>query len=119
MNSQDPSVKRSSARLARQASPYLSPFFPFISPLQADFKWQAQFGHVIRLKGILGVRFFLCSMVPLADFDLQTDRLLISDPKALHYMYSSGYNIRKHAVRSEITRLATGEGLAWANSSWL
>ncbi|KAJ7339938.1 cytochrome P450 [Mycena albidolilacea] len=66
---------------------------------EADFKWQAQFGHVIRLKGILG-----------------TDHLLISDPKALHYMYSSGYNIRKHAVRSEITRLATGEGLAWANN---
>ncbi|KAJ7236602.1 cytochrome P450 [Mycena haematopus] len=65
---------------------------------EADFKWQAQFGHVIRLKGILG-----------------TDRLLISDPKALHYMYSSGYNIRKHAVRAEATRIATGEGLAWAS----
>ncbi|KAJ6557510.1 cytochrome P450 [Mycena capillaripes] len=67
--------------------------------LQADFKWQAQFGHVIRLKGILG-----------------TDRLLISDPKALHYMYSSGYHIRKHAVRSEATKILTGEGLAWANN---
>ncbi|KAJ7869952.1 cytochrome P450 [Mycena olivaceomarginata] len=60
-------------------------FLSVISPLQADFKWQAQFGHVIRLKGILG-----------------TDRLLISDPKALHYMYSSGYNIRKHAVRNDV-----------------
>ncbi|KAJ7871094.1 cytochrome P450, partial [Mycena leptocephala] len=65
---------------------------------EADFKWQAQFGHVIRLKGILG-----------------TDRLLISDPKALHYMYSSGYHIRKHAVRTEATKILTGEGLAWAN----
>ncbi|KAF8149244.1 cytochrome P450 [Mycena galopus ATCC 62051] len=65
---------------------------------EADFKWQAQFGHVIRLKGILG-----------------TDRLLISDPKALHYMYSSGYNIRKHAVRAEATKILTGEGLAWAS----
>ncbi|KAJ7894320.1 cytochrome P450 [Mycena olivaceomarginata] len=63
-----------------------------------DFKWQAQFGHVIRLKGILG-----------------TDRLLISDPKALHYMYSSGYNIRKHTVRAEVTKILTGEGLAWAS----
>ncbi|KAJ7817165.1 cytochrome P450 [Mycena olivaceomarginata] len=52
---------------------------------EADFKWQAQFGHVIRLKGILG-----------------TDRLLVSDPKALHYMYSSGYNIRKPAVRNDV-----------------
>ncbi|KAF7362964.1 Cytochrome P450 [Mycena venus] len=59
----------------------------------------SQFGHVIRLKGILG-----------------TDRLLISDPKALHYMYSSGYNIRKHGVRSEIARLVAGEGLTWANN---
>ncbi|KAJ6510946.1 cytochrome P450 [Mycena sanguinolenta] len=65
---------------------------------EADFKWQAQFGHVIRLKGILG-----------------TERLLISDPKALHYMYNSGYNIRKHAVRAEATKILTGEGLAWAS----
>ncbi|KAJ7318602.1 cytochrome P450 [Mycena albidolilacea] len=64
---------------------------------ETDFKWQAQFGHVIRLKGILG-----------------TDRLLISDPKALHYMYSSGYNIRKHVVRAEATKILTGEGLVWA-----
>jgi hypothetical protein len=55
MNFQDPSVKRSSARLARQVPPYPSPPFPFKPLLQADFKWQAQFGHVIRLKGILGV----------------------------------------------------------------
>ncbi|KAJ7167314.1 cytochrome P450 [Mycena crocata] len=66
---------------------------------EADFKWQAQFGHVVRLKGILG-----------------TDRLLISDPKALQYMYSSGYNIRKHSLRSEATRILTGPGLAWANN---
>ncbi|KAF7362971.1 Cytochrome P450 [Mycena venus] len=91
-------VKRSSARRARQAPAY--PLLPWRikSLLQADFKWQAQFGHIIRLKGILG-----------------TDRLLISDPKALHYMYSSGYNIRKHAVRAEATKILTGEGLAWAS----
>ncbi|KAJ7308751.1 cytochrome P450 [Mycena albidolilacea] len=67
--------------------------------LLGRFKWQAQFGHVIRLKGILGGRCF------------HTDRLLVSDLKALHYMYSSGYNIRKHPVRSEVARLVAGEGL--------
>ncbi|KAJ7186135.1 cytochrome P450 [Mycena filopes] len=65
---------------------------------EADFKWQARFGHVIRLQGILG-----------------TDRLLISDPKALYHMYNSGYNIRKSDYRSELIRILTGEGLAWAN----
>ncbi|KAJ6616300.1 cytochrome P450 [Mycena sp. CBHHK59/15] len=66
---------------------------------EADFKWQARFGHVIRLKGILGF-----------------DRLLISDPKALHHIYNSGYNIRKHGLRSEVTSILTGPGLAWANN---
>jgi hypothetical protein len=49
---------------------------------------------------------------------MQTDRLLISDPKALHYMYSSGYNIRKHTVRAEVTKILTGEGLAWASGTY-
>jgi hypothetical protein len=47
---------------------------------------------------------------------VQTDRLLISDPKAIQHMYTSGYNIRKHPLRSEIVSIATGEGLAWADS---
>ncbi|KAJ7754585.1 cytochrome P450 [Mycena metata] len=63
-----------------------------------DFKWQARFGHVVRVHGILG-----------------TDRLLISDPKAIHHIYTSGYNFRKTDFRSEVTRAATGPGLAWAN----
>ncbi|KAJ7278476.1 cytochrome P450 [Mycena rebaudengoi] len=66
---------------------------------EADFKWQERFGHVVRLKGILG-----------------TDRLLISDPKALHHIYNSGYNIRKQGMRSELARVFTGPGLAWANN---
>ncbi|KAJ7691720.1 cytochrome P450 [Mycena rosella] len=68
-------------------------------PPQADFKWQARFGHVVRVKGILG-----------------SDRLLISDPKAIQYIYNSGYNIRKQGFRSELTRVVTGPGLAWANN---
>ncbi|KAJ7671826.1 cytochrome P450 [Mycena rosella] len=65
----------------------------------SDFKWQARFGHVIRLKGILG-----------------TDRLLISDPKALHHIYNSGYNLRKSDFRSELISILTGPGLAWSNN---
>lgn len=42
---------------------------------------------------------------------------MVSDPKALHHIYNSGYNIRKPGLRSEITRLLTGPGLAWANSA--
>ncbi|KAJ7691727.1 cytochrome P450 [Mycena rosella] len=68
-------------------------------PPQADFKWQARFGHVVRVKGILG-----------------SDRLLISDPKAIQYIYNSGYNIRKQGFRSELMRVVTGPGLAWANN---
>ncbi|KAJ7754569.1 cytochrome P450 [Mycena metata] len=67
-------------------------------PHFTDFKWQARFGHVVRVHGILG-----------------TDRLLISDPKAIRHIYTSGYNIRKTDFRSEVTRTLTGPGLAWAN----
>ncbi|KAJ7485502.1 hypothetical protein FB451DRAFT_58630 [Mycena latifolia] len=66
---------------------------------EADFKWQARFGDVVRVRGILG-----------------SDRLLISDPKAIQHMYNSGYHIRKQGLRSELTRLFTGPGLAWANN---
>ncbi|KAJ7218140.1 cytochrome P450 [Mycena pura] len=65
----------------------------------ADFKWQKQFGHVMRLKGVLG-----------------TDRLFISDPKTLHYIYGTrGYDICKQRLRCEMVRIVTGPGLAWAS----
>ncbi|KAJ7108499.1 cytochrome P450 [Mycena epipterygia] len=67
---------------------------------ESDFKWQARYGNVVRIRGILG-----------------TDRLLVSDPKALQHIYNSGYNIRKQGLRSEITRLLTGPGLAWSNNA--
>ncbi|KAJ7275776.1 cytochrome P450, partial [Mycena rebaudengoi] len=66
---------------------------------EADFKWQERFGHIVRLKGILG-----------------TDRLLVSDPGALHHIYNSGYNIRKQGVRAELSRIVTGPGLVWSNN---
>ncbi|KAJ7111272.1 cytochrome P450 [Mycena epipterygia] len=66
---------------------------------EADFKWQARFGDVVRVRGILG-----------------TDRLLVSDPKALHHIYNSGYNIRKQPFRTVMTRIITGPGRVWANN---
>ncbi|KAJ7791744.1 cytochrome P450 [Mycena leptocephala] len=65
---------------------------------EAEFKWQAHFGHVLRLKGIFG-----------------TQRLLVSDPKAIRHIYHSGYDIRKQGFRSELTTLMTGPGLASAS----
>ncbi|KAJ7252811.1 cytochrome P450 [Mycena rebaudengoi] len=64
----------------------------------ADFKWQKEFGHVIRLNGVLG-----------------TERLFLSDPKALQHIYSMGYDICKQKLRCEMVRIVTGEGLAWAS----
>ncbi|KAJ7923520.1 cytochrome P450 [Mycena leptocephala] len=65
---------------------------------EAEFKWQARFGHVLRLNGIFG-----------------TQRLLVSDPKALRHIYHNGYDIRKQGFRTELTTLMTGPGLASAS----
>ncbi|EIM79122.1 cytochrome P450 [Stereum hirsutum FP-91666 SS1] len=63
-----------------------------------DFKWQEQFGGVFRIRGPFG-----------------DDRLMVSDPKTLHYMFhTSGYDIIKQPERKELSRLLTGKGLIWA-----
>ncbi|KAK0458900.1 cytochrome P450 [Desarmillaria tabescens] len=66
---------------------------------EADFKWQASFGHVFRIKGILG-----------------ENCLFVSDPKALQHIYHSGYLFRKHVIRKELTRVVAGKGLVWADT---
>ncbi|KAG5731010.1 Leukotriene-B4 omega-hydroxylase 3, partial [Termitomyces sp. T112] len=64
-----------------------------------DFKYQRQFGGVVRIKGLLG-----------------EDRLLISDPKALQYIFhTSGYGFLKWSERTEISRVLMGRGLLWAD----
>ncbi|KAG6821030.1 hypothetical protein H0H93_007920 [Arthromyces matolae] len=64
-----------------------------------DFKYQGQFGDVVRVKGAFG-----------------EDRLLISDPKALQYIFhTSGYNFVKWPERTEISRVLMGRGLLWAD----
>ncbi|KAJ6623728.1 cytochrome P450 [Mycena sp. CBHHK59/15] len=65
---------------------------------KADFKWQERFGDIVRVKGLFG-----------------SNSLLISDPKALHHIYHSGYQIRKQGIRAELTYLLTGPGLAAAD----
>ncbi|KNZ72214.1 Leukotriene-B4 omega-hydroxylase 3 [Termitomyces sp. J132] len=64
-----------------------------------DFKYQRQFGGVVRIKGLFG-----------------EDRLLISDPKALQYIFhTSGYGFLKWSERTEISRVLMGRGLLWAD----
>ncbi|KAF5364508.1 hypothetical protein D9757_011972 [Collybiopsis confluens] len=64
-----------------------------------DFSWQEQYGDVIKFKAPLG-----------------TDRLLISDPKALqHILQTSGYRWGKSSERQEISRLVGGKGVGWAD----
>ncbi|KAK0462488.1 cytochrome P450 [Desarmillaria tabescens] len=65
---------------------------------EVDFKWQAQYGDIIRVRAPLG-----------------EDRLLVSDPKALQYIYqTSGYRFIKPPGRKELGRLLTGNGILLA-----
>ncbi|CDO76737.1 hypothetical protein BN946_scf184813.g7 [Trametes cinnabarina] len=63
-----------------------------------DFKWQEQYGSVVRVKAPFG-----------------EDMLWISDPKALQYVYqTSGYNFPKQPERRVLSRLIGDTGLTWA-----
>ncbi|KAG7442656.1 cytochrome P450 [Guyanagaster necrorhizus] len=64
---------------------------------EVDFKWQEQYGDVVRVRAPLG-----------------EDRLLVSDPKALQYIYqTSGYRFIKPPGGKELRRLLTGTGIAF------
>ncbi|KAJ7647880.1 cytochrome P450, partial [Roridomyces roridus] len=68
---------------------------------EAEFKWQEIYGGVVRIKAPLG-----------------EDRLLITDPKALQYIYqTAGYRYHKQSERIELTRLISGRGLLWADGN--
>ncbi|OSC97587.1 cytochrome P450 [Trametes coccinea BRFM310] len=63
-----------------------------------DFKWQEQYGSIVRVKAPFG-----------------EDMLWISDPKALQYIYqTSGYNFPKQPERRILSRLIGDTGLTWA-----
>ncbi|KAF8629180.1 hypothetical protein AX17_005765 [Amanita inopinata Kibby_2008] len=66
---------------------------------EPDFKYQREYGGIVRIKGVFG-----------------EDRLLISDPKALQYIFhTSGYRFQKWPERTEISRVLMGRGLLWAD----
>ncbi|KIY71128.1 cytochrome P450 [Cylindrobasidium torrendii FP15055 ss-10] len=70
---------------------------------EKDFQWIQEYGDVVRVKGVCG-----------------EDRLLISDPKALQYIFqTSGYNYEKWPERTEISRILMGRGLLWADGNGL
>ncbi|KAH9922092.1 cytochrome P450 [Fomitopsis serialis] len=65
---------------------------------KADFRYQAEFGGVARIKAPFGV-----------------DMLWICDPKALQYIYqTSGYNFPKQPERRVLSGLMGDHGLTWA-----
>ncbi|KAI3602655.1 dna-(apurinic or apyrimidinic site) lyase 2 [Moniliophthora roreri] len=64
-----------------------------------DFDWQDNYGGVVHFKGVLG-----------------SDRLLVSDPKALqHILQTTAYKWRKWSERRQISRLTSGYGLLWSD----
>ncbi|KAJ7072910.1 cytochrome P450 [Mycena amicta] len=66
---------------------------------EAEFKWQETYGGVVRVQASFG-----------------EDRLLVTDPKALQYIYhTSGYRFHKQPERIELTRLISGRGILWAD----
>ncbi|KAG1737832.1 cytochrome P450 [Suillus paluster] len=66
---------------------------------EADFKWQAQYGNIIRLKGSFG-----------------EDQLMISDPAALQYIFvKSGYRFPKPRDRRVLSQIVNGKGITWAD----
>ncbi|OAX35971.1 cytochrome P450 [Rhizopogon vinicolor AM-OR11-026] len=66
---------------------------------EADFKWQAQYGDVVRFKGLFG-----------------EDQLIISDPAALNYIFvKAGYRFPKSHDRRAISNMLNGKGLTWAD----
>ncbi|PBK60199.1 cytochrome P450 [Armillaria solidipes] len=62
---------------------------------EVDFKWQKMYGDVVRVRAPLG-----------------EDRLLISDPKAIQYVYhTSSYAFPKPQSRRQISGMMFGRGL--------
>ncbi|KAG1836307.1 cytochrome P450 [Suillus subluteus] len=64
----------------------------------ADFKWQAQYGNIVRFKGSFG-----------------EDQLMVSDPAALQYMFAkSAYRFPKPPDRRVLSHFINGKGIIWA-----
>ncbi|PBK76286.1 cytochrome P450 [Armillaria solidipes] len=83
---------------------------------EMDFKWQGQYGDIVRVRAALGASDSLLATCPVADgLFVQEDRLLVSDPKTLQYIYqTSGYRFIKPPGRKELGRLLNGTGILFA-----
>ncbi|KAJ8585151.1 cytochrome P450, partial [Rhizopogon salebrosus TDB-379] len=65
---------------------------------EADFKWQAQYGNVVRFKALFG-----------------ENQLMISDPAALQYIFvKSGYRFPRQQDHNVLAMLTNGRGILWA-----
>ncbi|KAG0708519.1 cytochrome P450, partial [Suillus ampliporus] len=63
---------------------------------EADFKWQARYGNIIRFKSSFG-----------------EDELMISDPAALQYIFvKSGYRFPKPRDRLVLAQMINGKGIS-------
>jgi len=49
--------------------------------------------------------------------NLQADYLLVSDPKAMQYIFPLGYNFQKPPERREVSRIHSGRGILWADGN--
>ncbi|OAX35974.1 cytochrome P450 [Rhizopogon vinicolor AM-OR11-026] len=64
---------------------------------EADFKWQAQYGNIVRFKG------------PFSE-----NQIMISDPAALQYIFvKSGYRFPKPHERRAMDNMVSGKSLMW------
>ncbi|KAG1802508.1 uncharacterized protein BJ212DRAFT_1285710, partial [Suillus subaureus] len=68
---------------------------------EADLKWQAQYGNIVRFKGSFG-----------------EDQLMISDPAALQYIFAkSVYRFTRPPDRRILAQLVCGKGILWAEGT--
>jgi hypothetical protein len=89
---------------------------------EADFKWQAQYGNVIRFKGVFGVCNSPSALAAHSFWlaDPQEDQLMVSDPAALQYMLvKSGYRFAKPENRRVFSEMIHGRGVTWAEGRFL
>jgi hypothetical protein len=84
---------------------------------EADFKWQVQYGNVIRFQGVFGVCNGMCTCgAQFLIVDSQEDQLMISDPAALQYMFvKSGYRFATQENRQVLSEIVHGKGVTSAD----
>ncbi|OJA08989.1 hypothetical protein AZE42_09936 [Rhizopogon vesiculosus] len=65
--------------------------------VEADLKWQAQYGNIVRFKGLFS-----------------ENQLMVSDPAALQYIFvKSGYRFPKPHERRAMDKMFSGKSILW------